>query len=242
VNRRSNGGNGIVVHDLTCATEEVLVNQAKQGDELALTELLKRKTPQIWKCIWRITKNQQDTEDAFQDACFKCFLHVNDFDGRSKFSTWFTRIAINSALMNLRKRRVHREAAIEFGDFDSGDRSWDIADNSIDTTRCYEGDESSRILRSAIRRLRPSLRRIVEIQLRLDASPAEVAQAAGLSLPATKSRLIRAKTVLRRYLNHVHCGAGHQAPGGHGTASAPGRYCKRTGREWSRTPPSLAQS
>ena len=204
MNWRLHDNGGIVSRDLTRTSDDVLVIEAKLGNNLALTALLKRLTPQIWNSIWCITGNQQDTEDAFQDACLKCFLHVNDFDGRSKFSTWFTRIAINSALMNMRKRRVHCETPFEVSACDPGDRSWDIADHSIDTVGHYERAETSRLLRSATTRLRPSLRRIVEIQVRLDASPAEVAKVAGLSLSATKSRLVRARAALRRYLDHAH--------------------------------------
>ena len=85
--------------------EESLVKRAQQGCHLACTELLERHRPLAYRTVYRITRNQDDTEDVLQDASLRAFLKIKHFDGRSRFSTWFVRIAINSALMLLRKRK-----------------------------------------------------------------------------------------------------------------------------------------
>src|SRR3984885_1047997 len=91
-------------------SDERLVAVAKSGDRSAFAELWKRHSRTAFGKVYQITKNRADAEDVIQDAWIKAFIHLNAFDGRAKFSTWLTRIAINSALMALRKRRSRPEA------------------------------------------------------------------------------------------------------------------------------------
>src|ERR1700753_3559047 len=86
-------------------SDDLLVAAAKSGDSMAFQELSRRHTFRLTLQIYRVTKNWQDAEDAVQEATLRAFLQLNRFEGRSTFSTWFTRIAINSALMSLRKKR-----------------------------------------------------------------------------------------------------------------------------------------
>jgi RNA polymerase sigma-70 factor (ECF subfamily) len=67
-------------------------------------------TPRVYYRIYDLTRNREDAEDALQDSMMRAFQHLQQFDGRSSFFTWFTRIGINSALMMLRKKRVRRES------------------------------------------------------------------------------------------------------------------------------------
>jgi RNA polymerase sigma-70 factor (ECF subfamily) len=97
-------------------TDEVLVAAAKSGDYLAFVELWTRHSNSAFKIAYRIMGNRDDAEDAIQDAWMKAYVHLNTFDGRAKFSTWLTRIAINSTLMTLRRRRTLRETWIEITD------------------------------------------------------------------------------------------------------------------------------
>jgi RNA polymerase sigma-70 factor (ECF subfamily) len=89
--------------------ESSLVAAAKFGQKEAFNVLCERLAPKILRSLYRITKNREDAEDALQDAFLRAFVHIVEFDGRSKFSTWLTRIAINSALMILRKKRTSLE-------------------------------------------------------------------------------------------------------------------------------------
>src|SRR5271154_4050653 len=91
------------------ANDEFLVKAARSGEDWAFSELWLRHSKKIFNTMYRVTRNRQDAEDALQDAFLKAFLHLNNFDGRSSFSTWLTRIAINSALMILRRKRAHPE-------------------------------------------------------------------------------------------------------------------------------------
>jgi RNA polymerase sigma-70 factor, ECF subfamily len=86
------------------AHDGILVAAAKAGDQWAFAELCKRCSPMLYRTIYRIVSNPADTEDALQDCFLKAFRGLNNFDQRAAFSTWVTRIGINSALMILRKR------------------------------------------------------------------------------------------------------------------------------------------
>jgi RNA polymerase sigma-70 factor, ECF subfamily len=101
------------------APDEVLVRAAKLGDRVAFAELWGRHSKTAFHAACRIMKNQADAEDVIQEAWMKAYVHLNSFGGTSRFSTWLTRIAINSALMALRRRRSHPEASIEIGAADA---------------------------------------------------------------------------------------------------------------------------
>jgi RNA polymerase sigma-70 factor (ECF subfamily) len=182
------------------AADEVLVAAAKLGDRPALAELWKRHSNAAFKKVYQITKNRVDAEDVIQEAWMKAHVHLNTFDGRSTFSTWLTRIAINSALGTLRKKRSRPEACMEVWDGETW-RQWEIADQTKDTEGHYIRRENAERLRRAICRLRPSLRTVVEIHQSNDATIREIADFAGISISAAKSRLLRARTILRRALN-----------------------------------------
>jgi RNA polymerase sigma-70 factor (ECF subfamily) len=92
--------------------EQALVAAAKQGQAEAFATLCQPLARKLIQSAHRITRNREDAEDALQDALLSAFIHMKNFDGRSSFSTWLTRIAINSALMTLRKKRSSREIPI----------------------------------------------------------------------------------------------------------------------------------
>jgi RNA polymerase sigma-70 factor (ECF subfamily) len=178
-------------------TDEILVAAAKSGDRPAFLELWTRHSSRAFKTAYRITGNRYDAEDAFQDTWMRAYTHLNTFDGRARFSTWLTRIAINSSLMILRAKRAHPETSIEITDGDTC-QHWEIADRAKNAEEVYETYERLERLRRAIRRLAPSMRNVLEMHQATDSSLKEVAAFAGISVAATKSRLSRAKKTLRR--------------------------------------------
>jgi RNA polymerase sigma-70 factor, ECF subfamily len=181
------------------ATDEVLVAAAKLGDRLAFAELWVRHSNTAFKVAYRITRNRDDAEDVIQEAWMKAYVHLKTFDGRAKVSTWLTRIVINSALMTLRRKRAHPETSMEITDGETW-QHWEIADQTKDVEELYARHERVERLRQAICRLQPNLRNVVQIYQSTDCSVKEIADLAGISVAATKSRLLRARTVLRRVL------------------------------------------
>ena len=182
------------------ATDEVLVAAAKLGNNPAFGELWRRYSNTVFKTVYRVTGSRHDAEDATQDAWMKAYMHLNTFDGRAKFSTWLTRIAINSALMILRKKRSHPETSMDWSVDGETWQQWEVGDKRANIEEHYSKKEAEKDLRRAIHRLRPALRIIIEIQQSHDGSVKEIANAAGISVAAAKSRLLRARTVLRRSL------------------------------------------
>jgi RNA polymerase sigma-70 factor (ECF subfamily) len=174
-----------------------LVTAAQCGNRDAFGELIARHMKEMLNVARRITRNREDAEDAVQESFTNALVHVGSFDGRSRFSTWLTRIAINAALMKLRKNRGLREVPIEgppvLGEAPPRHETEDAAPNPEES---YANDERRRILREAIVELRPKLRDTINHQLR-EKSLQETAEILGISTPAVKARLFHAKTALR---------------------------------------------
>jgi RNA polymerase sigma-70 factor (ECF subfamily) len=178
--------------------EELLVSAAKSGDAAAFVELSKRHSNQVLRRAYRIVKNWQDAEDVLQESLIRAFLHLKGFEERSSFSSWLTRIAINFALMSLRKKRGHVDVSMEVINDDHEIRyPWEPKDPAESPeSRCSQR-EREEMLGEAIRQLPPKLRQVVQLKLIDGRSGQEVAQTLGISVPAAKSRLARATTALR---------------------------------------------
>ena len=113
------------------AQEEKLLSAAQAGQEWAFIELCYRHSSRILFTLYRITKNREDAEDAFQESVLKAFVHFEDFNRASSFATWLTRIGVNSALTILRKRRVRPEVSTDAPiDESASHLQWEIADRS----------------------------------------------------------------------------------------------------------------
>jgi RNA polymerase sigma factor (sigma-70 family) len=178
--------------------DDLLVQSAQAGQEWAFVELCARNSKRVFNTIYGVTKNREDAEDALQDSMMRAFLHLKQFDGRSSFATWFTRIGINSALMILRKRRIRLETSIDATAEGETWQTWQIADHSADPEKHYVGHERSAHLKNAICRLPSALRLVVERGQMEGHSMKQIAHNMGISIPATKSRLARAKVALRK--------------------------------------------
>lgn len=184
---------------ITADTPDIfLVAAAKDGDHQAYAELCRRHSKQIRRTVLRITRNVADAEDTLQEALLKAYIHIGSFEGRSAFSSWLTRIAINSALMLSRKKRSHYVY------------SFDI--KLPEPTETAPNPEEACIVNAledeldhAIRYLSPTLRAVVQIRYREHVSVAEIAKTLGISESAVKTRLCRARSKLRRHLGENWC-------------------------------------
>ena len=198
--------NSVAIDDVNEIREKLLVSAAKAGDAVAFVELSKRHSNKILRRAYRIVKNWQDAEDVLQESLMRAFLHLKDFEERSSFSSWLTRIAINFALMNLRKKRGHVETSM---DLINEDRAalfhWEPSDPGENPESNFSRRERERLLEGAIRQLPPMLRQVVQLKLIDGRSGEEVSQTLGITVSAAKSRLARAKTALR-----VSIASGHQ--------------------------------
>lgn len=196
--------------DFEALDERSLVRAAKCGQSAAFDVLCERLAPRILRSLYRITKNREDAEDALQDSFLSAFVHLAEFDGRSTFSTWLTRIAINSSLMILRKKRNSQEISLE-GTADSGanQMTWDMPDHAPNPEKRYAQRERENILRGAIGNLRPAIRKVIELQQLQEHSMKETAAIIGISVPAAKARLFHAKVALRKTSRLKSIRSGH---------------------------------
>ena len=183
------------------ATEERLVAAARHGNEKAFEVLFKRYEKRIQAVAQRYTRVHEDAKDVVQQTFQNAFVHLQRFESKSSFSTWLTRIAINEALMLLRRRRAMREVpADEATDREGNSSHAEISDSSSDPEASYASHERLQILTAAIGSLSPGLRRAVELRDLGELSTSETARRLGLSVGAVKARLFHARRKLRQAL------------------------------------------
>jgi len=181
--------------------EPRLVAAAKSGDAAAFEELVNRYEKKIFRLTMNITRHHEDAEDAMQDAFMKAYSHLSNFQEDSRFYTWLVRIAANEALMRLRKRRPNQfslDDPIE-GDDDLIPR--EIEDWGPSPEQRYAQSEMQEILNHVIDQLAPDFRVVFLLRDVEGLSTEETAEAVGISVPAVKSRLLRARLKLRQKLN-----------------------------------------
>ncbi len=188
-----------VVSDLRAWSEEQLIAAAKTGRRAPFGELCERHGTKVFRVIHRIMRNREDAEDAAQDCFLNAFVHLKDFDGRSQFATWLTRIAINAAFMKLRKNRGAREVPIdELNPSHEPVAQREFQYDAPDPEESCSLRERKRIVKSAISGLRPRTRNVVELIHLQEHSIRDTAQILGISTGAVKSRMFHAKIALHR--------------------------------------------
>jgi RNA polymerase sigma-70 factor, ECF subfamily len=176
-----------------------LLSAAKRGDHAAFGRLFERHSKKILHSTMRITRNHEDAEDALQECFLSGLVHLKDFDGRSQLSTWLTRIAINAALMKLRRNRYSREVPMEFTDEEGKERPrFQLIDGALNPEESYAERERVRLLRDALGGLRPRVRTAIEICQLQECSVKETARKLGISTAAAKGRLFHARIALRK--------------------------------------------
>lgn len=181
--------------------ESELVAAAKAGDVSAFETLVSRYERKIYRLAQHITQNNEDAEDVSQEAFLKAFEHLGEFQGNSRFYTWLVRIAVNQALMKLRKRR-NKDVSLD-EDIETEDNfiPREIEDWGPSPEDRYTQEELARILSQVIGELDPSFRLVFQLRDIDELSTEETAEALGISVPAVKSRLLRARLKLRDRLN-----------------------------------------
>jgi RNA polymerase sigma-70 factor, ECF subfamily len=183
--------------------EEILFAAAKDGDEQAFATLIERYRRKILVVAFRFTHVREDAEDIAQQVFQKAFAHLRTFQGNSRFSTWLTRIAMNEALIFLRKGRSRRHVSIDGESTRPGALAYlEIPDSDPNPEISYLQQEEALVVSAAMRNLNPSLRKAVELRELEELSVAEVAEHMGLSVSAVKSRVFRGRKQLRKALRH----------------------------------------
>lgn len=198
----SGGNAGIIAARGTLPdSEAAVVAAAKRGDAQAFEKLVERYEGRIFRLAQNIMQNREDAEDVSQEAFVQAFQHLDKFQGDSRFSTWLTRIAINQALMKLRKKRRVKEFSLDEPVEEDLPVPVQLVDWGPTPEQRYSQREMQRILSEAIAGLRPMFRAVFQLRDIEEFSTEETAQALGLSIPAVKARAVRARLQLREALD-----------------------------------------
>jgi len=180
--------------------EQKLVVQAKSGLSSAFGELYERYQLKIYRSAFRILRNEQDAEDVVQQSFQRAFVNLHGFRGDSTFATWVTRIAINEALMMLRRRRM-TTALFETNNHDVDPTSpIDLPDDRPTPEQAFAEKESRAVVAHAVSRLRKKLRTVARLRELQGLSNAETARRLGLTVTAVKTRTFHARRHLRAHL------------------------------------------
>jgi RNA polymerase sigma-70 factor (ECF subfamily) len=194
--------------------EADLVAKAKAGDADAFTDLINQYERRVFRMAKQITQNDEDAEDVLQETFLKAYSHLDGFQGNSKFYTWLVRIAVNEALMKLRKRRSDKTVPLD-EPIDTGEDvvAREVAVWEDNPEQRYSREEMADILNEAVQSLKPAYRTVFVLRDIEEMSIEETAEALGLSISAVKSRLLRARLQLREKLTRQFKRKGDDALG-----------------------------
>jgi RNA polymerase sigma-70 factor, ECF subfamily len=182
-------------------SDDALVAAAKRGDTQAFEELVLRHQQQVLAVTQRITNNREDAEDVAQESLHKAFVHLGDFQEKSRFSTWLTRIAMNEAFMLLRRRRGTVEVLPESPEDGAKSNSEAFVDQGPNPEESCWRRERTQLLTAAINRLGSKVRSTILLRDMEERSTEETAQILGTSIGAVKARVFQGRRKLRRTVN-----------------------------------------
>jgi RNA polymerase sigma-70 factor (ECF subfamily) len=189
--------------DVLAADEASLVHAARENNVAAFEQLVRRHDRTLFRVAQQITRNREDSEDVVQEAFLNAYQKIGQFQGKSRFSTWLIRIAVNASLMKLRRRRDRHMVSIDIASERRGDPmpvARELADWGPTPEQLYSRSQWKGILDKALQGLRPGYRTVFFLRDVEGLSIEETAEALDLSVPAVKVRLFRARLQLRERL------------------------------------------
>jgi RNA polymerase sigma-70 factor (ECF subfamily) len=188
-----------VMNSQIAESEKVLIARVRAGNRNAFGELVRRHSHRVYGMSFRILKNREDAEDNLQNVFCKAFSKIQQFEGNSQFSTWLIRIAVNEALMMLRKRRPEEAAtcADEERTWDAYETNEQLRDSHADPERQYLTKE---LATKALEALHPTLKYTFILQKGEGWTSRELATALDITPEIVKSRIFRARVKLQQRL------------------------------------------
>ena len=183
--------------------EYALLPAAKRGDSAAFEILCKQSANTVFRVARQMMRNNEDAEDVVQESFQQAFIHLKSFKGDSRFSTWLSRIAINAALMKLRKKHRKWDVSLdESAETEESSSRLDVEDQGPNPEQLYAQKERQRILSEALKELTPGMRKAIELRELGERSTEETARIMGISAAAVKARVFHGRRKLRERLKH----------------------------------------
>jgi len=171
-----------------------LVEAARRGSSTAFGQIERLYSRPLYRTIIAITKNQEDAEDALQETFLRAYLALETFEGRASFYSWLTRIAINSALMNIRKRRARAEVFVNPTCEDQEQATpFEIKDIALNPEQVFDQHQRCVSMLRAVQNLDENLRGAIQLRMMRECSMKEIACALDVTVATVKSRLHRAR-------------------------------------------------
>ena len=195
----------VTAPDSSKESDDQLLSEAKSGDQQAFAELCLRYRGMLMNRIYRIVRHPEDTEDVLQETFLKAYQHLQSFRGACSFSTWLVAIGINMSLMLLRRRKTLRKYSCDVVAEDGETLVMECRDPAPDPEQRYMMHQTSQKVNRAVRRLPPQLRNLLEMYYKSELRLKDAAQIFGISEATTKSRMLRARRMLRRSLKQNQC-------------------------------------
>ena len=185
-------------------TDLPLVNASRNGDASAFGELVKKYDRKLYRVAQGIVHKHEDAEEVVQTAFLKAYLNLHRFQGNAKFSTWLIRIAINESFMQLRKQTSSKEQPFDvddgFGDDEGNQNRLDVADWAANPESLYSATELRQILENCLQKLQPRLSVVFFLRDIEGHSIGEISRILNITATAVKTRLSRARILLREEL------------------------------------------
>jgi RNA polymerase sigma-70 factor (ECF subfamily) len=193
-------GDAAVMNSQIAEQEKTLIARARAGNRNAFGELVRRHSHRVYSMSFRILKNREDAEDNLQNVFYKAFSKIQQFEGNSQFSTWLIRIAVNEALMMLRKRRPEEAATCAAGERtrEGQETNEELRDSHADPERQYLTKE---LATKALEALHPTLKYTFILQKVEGWTSRELASALDITPEVVKSRIFRARVKLQQRLS-----------------------------------------
>ena len=186
-------------------SDHQLLSEAKSGDQEAFAELCLRYRGVLKNRIYRIVRHPEDTEDVLQETLLKAYQHLQSFRGTCSFPTWLVAIGTNVSLMLLRRRKTLRKNTCDVVAEDGETLVMEWRDPAPDPEQRYMMFQTSQRVNHAVRRLSPQLRNLLEMYYKSELRLKDAARIFGVSEGAAKSRILRARHMLRRSLKPNEC-------------------------------------
>jgi RNA polymerase sigma factor (sigma-70 family) len=186
-------------------SDEQLVSKARSGDHQAFAELCLRYRGMLLNRILGIVQHAEDAEDVLQETLLKAYLHLQTFRGACSFSTWLVAIGINMSLMLLRKRKALRMNGCDLVTEDGETLVMDFRDLAPNPEQRCMMSQTSQQLNRAVARLSPQVRTLLEMYFKSELRLKDAAQILGIPEATAKSRILRARHMLRRSLKLNEC-------------------------------------
>jgi RNA polymerase sigma-70 factor (ECF subfamily) len=186
-------------------TDPQLVEAARLGNLNAFGELIGRYRQRCVSLAASILRDSGEAEEEAQNACWKAFEHLDQFQGDAEFSSWLFRIVKNQCLMLIRRRRGMQFISLDGRRPDDGHEPMQLSSTDRDPEGELGRQEVSQVLRMEIRRIPPLLRNVLLLRDVEQLPMPELAEQLGITVTAAKSRLLRARIELRQRMKR-HCG------------------------------------